>query len=373
MSKLFDSTVLGGMNLKNRFVRSATFEAMADANGACTARLVDLTMDLAKGGVGLIVTGYAYVSDIGKSRAAQSGIHTDALLDGLIELTESVHLQGGKIAMQIAHAGCNSFVDHDGGGPLGPSETKMPQGCLCRGMTKSEIRETIDDFAAAAVRVKKAGFDGIQLHGAHGYLISQFLSPFYNKRTDEYGGSLENRARFVREVLVGTKAAVGSNYPVLIKINSDDFLEGGFTPDEMIHVSAILGKEGIDGIEISGGTHLSPEAYSFSRKTGIVPEEKELYFEDAARLFKNAIGVPLILVGGIRSFDVAERVVEDGLTDYVSLCRPLIREPGLIRRWKNGDTRRATCISCNECFKPIRSGKPLYCVAEKKLRNSKKI
>ena len=244
---------------------------------------------------------------------------------------------------------------------------KMPQGCQCREMTKAEISETVEDFVKAAVRAKKANFDGVQLHGAHGYLISQFLSPFYNKRADEYGGSLENRAQLVLAILRSIRSALGDKFPVLIKLNSDDFLQGGFTKREMVQVAAMMETQGIDAIEVSGGTHLSPSEYSFSRKTGIVPQDEELYFPEAARLYKNKVNVPLLLVGGIRSFSVAEQIVNEGLADYVSLCRPLIREPNLIARWKYGDTRRAACISCNECFKPARAAEGVYCVAAAKL------
>jgi 2,4-dienoyl-CoA reductase-like NADH-dependent reductase (Old Yellow Enzyme family) len=233
-------------------------------------------------------------------------------------------------------------------------------------MTKAEIIGTIDDFARAALRAKRCGFDGVQLHAAHGYLLSQFLSRFYNKRTDEYGGGLENRMRVVLDTLGAVKAAVGEDFPVLIKINSDDFLKDGFNRREMVQVAAMLKKEGIHAIEISGGTHLSPDEYSFSRKTGIVPEDKELYFDEAASLYKERIKAPLMLVGGIRSYNVAERVVNEGLADYVSLCRPLIREPHLVRRWRSGDTRKAACISCNECFKPARAAEGVHCVAEAK-------
>ena len=367
MSKLFESTSINGMILKNRFVRSATFEGMAGNNGECTRRLIDLMAELARGDVGLIVTGYAYISRKGKARSGQLGVHTDELIPGLAKMTEAVHKGGGKIVMQIAHAGCNSFVMPSGEKALGPSAMKMPQGCQCREMTKAEISETVEDFVNAAVRAKKANFDGVQLHGAHGYLISQFLSPFYNKRADAYGGSLENRAQLVLAILRSIRSALGDKFPVLIKLNSDDFLEGGFTKREMVQVAAMMETQGIDAIEVSGGTHLSPTEYSFSRKTGIVPEDEELYFPEAARLYKNKVNVPLLLVGGIRSYSVAEQVVNEGLADYVSLCRPLIREPNLIGRWKSGDTRRAACISCNECFKPVRAAEGVYCIAAAKL------
>ena len=368
MSTLFENTTINNMPLKNRFIRSATFEAMADYDGACQPELTDLFVELVKGDVGLIMTGFAYVNRIGQSRPVQTGIHSDDLIPSLTELTSAVHKEGGKIVMQIMHAGCNSFTVPEGEKALGASPIKMPHGVEGRAMTKAEISETIEDFVNAAVRTKKSGFDGVQLHAAHGYLLSQFLSPFYNKRTDDYGGRLENRARLVLEILKGIRSAVGSGYPVMIKINSEDFLEVGFTRSEMIQVALMLEAEGIDAIEVSGGTHLSPAEYSFSRKTGIVPEEQELYFAEAARLCKEKLKVPLMLVGGIRSYGVAKRVIDENLADYVSLCRPLIREPHLIRRWQAGDTQKAACISCNECFTPVRSDKGIYCVAEAKLR-----
>ena len=365
MSKLFETTTLNGMTLKNRFVRSATLEGMADEDGACKPDLISLTTELVRGGVGLIITGYAYVSRVGKCRHAQTGIYTDGLIPGLSRLTGAVHQEGGKIVMQIVHAGCYSHVTPQGEKALGASAMTMPYGCECREMTAEEISKTIEDFVDAAVRIKCAGFDGVQLHGAHGYLISQFLSPYYNRRTDAYGGSLDNRARFALEILRGIRSRVGDDYPVMIKMNSADFLENGFTEAEMVQVAAWLEAEGIDAIEISGGTHLSPEKYSFSRK-GIVSEDKELYFQDAAALCKEKIKTPLILVGGIRSFGVADRAIGQGLADYIALCRPLIREPHLIRRWQSGDARRATCISCNECFEPVRAGMGVYCLAEAK-------
>lgn len=368
MSELFESTAINGLSLKNRFVRSATFEAMADDNGGSKPELVNLLVELARGGVGLIITGFTFVNLIGRSRPGQTGINADGLIPSFTELTTAVHKEGGKIVMQIMHAGCNSFTIPQGEYALGPSTMKMPERCRCRAMTKAEISQTVSDFVAAAVRVKKSGFDGMQLHGAHGYLLSQFLSPFFNKRTDEYGGSLENRARIVLECVSGIRSAVGKDYPILIKINADDYLDGGFSNNEMVQLSAMLETEGIDAIELSGGTHFSPAQYLFSRKTGIVSEDKELYFAEAARLYREKIKVPLMLVGGIRSYSVAERVIKEGLADYVSLCRPLIREPDLIYRWQNGDTGRAACISCNECFAPVRSGQGVYCVAAAKVR-----
>jgi len=368
MSELFQSTSIDGLTLKNRFVRSATFEGMANLDGSCTPRLTDLMGELARGSVGLIISSHAYVNQQGQAGLRQLGVYRDELIPGLAQMTEAVHKEGGKIVIQLAHAGCNASVALTGKQALGPSAMETSRAGLCREMTKAEILQAIEDFKKAAVRAEQSGFDGVQLHAAHGYLLSQFLSPFYNHRTDEYGGSIENRARIAVAVLREVKAAVGGRFAVLIKMNSDDYLEGGFTRTEMVQVAAMLEKEGIDAIELSGGTHLSPKEYSFSRTTGVVSEDKEVYYREAAKLYKDDISVPLVLVGGIRSYTVAEQLMDDGLADFISLCRPLIREPHLVRRWQSGDTSRASCISCNQCFKPARAGKGIYCVAEETLR-----
>jgi len=371
MSKLFESASIGGLTLKNRVVRSATFEGMANIDGSCTARLIDLMAELARGGVGLIISSHAYVNQQGQRGPRQLGVYRDGLIPGLARMTEAVHKEGGKIVLQLAHAGCYANVALTGKEALGPSAMETSAAGLCREMTTEEILQAIGDFKKAAVRAEKSGFDGVQIHAAHGYLLSQFLSPVYNHRTDEYGGSIENRARIVLAVLRELKSVAAGEFAVLIKMNSDDYVEGGFTRTEMVQVAAMLEKEGIDAIELSGGTHLSPEEYSFSRVTGVVSEDREVYYREAAKLYKDSISVPLMLVGGIRSYTVAERLLEDGLADFISLCRPLIREPHLVRRWQSGDTSRARCISCNQCFKPARAGKGVYCVTEELLRRKR--
>ena len=368
MPGLFDATSIKNLRLANRFVRSATYEGMADTkDGSCSPRLIELMADLARGEVGLIISGHAYVNRAGQARPGQMGAYSDDLMPGLARMAEAVHASSGKIAMQIAHAGCHSFAVPPGERALGPSEKEIPNIGTCRAMTAEEISKTVEDFGKAAARAKRAGFDAVQIHSAHGYFLSEFLSPFYNKRTDRYGGVLENRARIVLEVFRAVRSAVGKDFPVLIKINSDDYVEDGFNRTEMVQVAAMLEKEGIDAIEMSGGTHLTAEEYSFSRVTPKAPEEKEAYFAEAAKLYKEKVRVPLMLVGGIRSLSVAEKIVKDGLADYVSLCRPLVREPHLVRRWRSGDTRKATCVSCNQCFKPARTAEGIYCLVEEKL------
>jgi len=357
------------MTLANRFVRSATWNGMADKEGFSTKEIDALLVELARGKVGLIISGHAYINREGQAGPGQLGVYSDRHIDGLSRMTEAVHNAGGKIVVQLAHAGCHADVSLTGTEPLGPSAMKNEKRPFCRAMTEHEIGRVISDFGYAAIRAREAGFDGIQLHAAHSYLMSQFLSPFYNKREDGYGGSIENRARIVVEVLSRVKSEVGADYPVMIKMNSEDFVDGGFSVDEMLQTSAMLEKAGIDVIELSGGTRYSGK-YGAVRQNTPKTEEEEVYYLQAAQRYKKHIKVPLMLVGGIRSYEVAERLVAEGVTDYISLSRPLIREPHLIERWEAGDMRKATCVSCNLCMRTAREEDRLYCVVESNL-NSK--
>lgn len=364
VKKLFYKTKINHMELKNRFVRSATWEGLANSDGSCSGELADLMLELAKGQVGLIITSHACVTQNGQAGIKQLGIYSDQLISSYIEMVEKVHREGSKIIMQIAHAGGRAPIQLIKSQPFGPSSLEIKNFMTCREMTKSEIFQIIEDFKNAAVRAKKAGFDGVQIHAAHGYLLSQFLSSFFNKRKDGYGGSIENRARLILEIFQAIRSELGKQFAVLIKLNSEDFIEAGFTQSEMVQVSEMLESAGIDAIELSGGISLGLSKYFSSRVGEIDSKEDEAYYHDAAKLYKEKISVPLILVGGIRSYELAKELVEKELVDYISLSRPLIREPDLIKRWKRGNTERAVCISCNKCFEPIRAGKGIYCVIE---------
>jgi 2,4-dienoyl-CoA reductase-like NADH-dependent reductase (Old Yellow Enzyme family) len=364
MTKLFETSQIKSMTLANRFARSATWEGMAADDGSCTPKLIELVKRLAEGGVGLIITGFAFVTREGRAAPWQMGAADDAYLAGLKEMSDAVHRAKGKIALQIAHGGCYSPIQLTGREALAPSTHEAGVIPACREMTVAEIGRVVAAFGESALLAKKAGFDGVQIHAAHGYLLSQFLSPFFNKRKDAYGGSIENRARIVIETLQSVRRAVGDEYPVLIKINSEDFVAGGLTVDEMLHVAAQLERGGIDAIEMSGGTVYASGAFSAIRTGAFDTPEKEVFYREAATRYKECINVPLMLVGGIRSFAVAEKLVSDGSADYISLSRPLIREPDLVNRWKSGDLRKATCISDNACFGPTLKGEGLHCVRE---------
>jgi 2,4-dienoyl-CoA reductase-like NADH-dependent reductase (Old Yellow Enzyme family) len=365
MSKIFEKTAIGSMELANRFVRSATWEGLAGTDGTCSQGLIDVTAGLAEGGVGMIITGHAYVSPEGQAGPWQIGVHSDAMLPGLTRMAAAVHHGGGKLALQIAHAGCYGFASGSGIEAVGPSPGIAGKTPSCRELTQAEIDAICAAFGKAAGRAKAAGFDAVQIHAAHGYLLSEFLSPFFNQRTDEYGGCIENRARIVLEVLESVRNAVGQEYPVLIKLNSQDFIDGGLSVDDMLAIAALLEQAGVDAVEMSGGTIYASGEYSAIRSGVLARAEDEVYYRHAAARFKAALSVPLMLVGGIRSLEVAEALVGAGVADYISLCRPLIREPGLIKRWASGDRRKAGCLSENACFGPLMKGEGLCCPIKK--------
>ena len=275
MRIMFEASEINGLQLSNRFVRSATWEGMATESGECTSKLIDLMAGLAGGGVGLIISGHTYVSPEGQAGPWQLGVYRDDLLPGLETMTKAVHEKGGKIVMQLAHAGYFSFAKLTGRTPMAPSHVEGFAKGPRQEMTLEDIQNVVKAFGAAAKRAQCAGFDGVQIHSAHGYLLSQFLSPAFNKRKDQYGGDIRNRARALVEVLRSIRDTVGNNYPVLVKINCRDFIENGLTLEDSLQVGAMLEENGIDAIELSGGVlvggKLSPS------RMGIKTDDKEAY------------------------------------------------------------------------------------------------
>lgn len=366
MGKAFERIEIKSMELRNRFVRSATWEGLATDDGACTPRLVEMMAELAKGEVGLIITGHAYVQKVGQASFKQLGIYDDHLVNSLLEMASAVHKNGGKIVLQLSHAGFFANPDLTGMTPIAPSQIEGIATVPRKEMTVSDIKSVMEAFIQAAHRAKRAGFDGIEIHAAHGYLLSQFISPFFNKRNDSYGGSLLNRARALREVVQSIKRAIGEDFPILVKMNSEDFVEGGLSVKDSVSIGALLQESGVHAIEVSGGTSISGKEISI--RTGIHQPGDEAYFKEATRAFKQSLQIPIILVGGIRSLEVAENLLQEGFADLISMSRPFIREPDLIRRWASGDQRKAACISDNQCFIPGASGAGIYCVVDRKRR-----
>jgi 2,4-dienoyl-CoA reductase-like NADH-dependent reductase (Old Yellow Enzyme family) len=361
---LFDPVRIGSLTLKNRLMRSATWEGMCDDSGAVTQQLIDCYRELAAGGVGLIVSGYSFVRADGKQLPGKMGLHDDAMLAGLGRLCDAVHQQGGHLFCQLVHAGGQTSSKVIGKQPLAPSAVEFPSFSETpRAMTSAEIDAVVEAFATAAARAKAAGFDGVQLHGAHGYLVNQFLSPLTNRRDDAYGGSLENRMRFLLRIVVAVRSSVGGGFPVTIKLTASDNLDGGFSVDEAVSVAAEIVAAGIDAIEVSAGTPASAERGPV--RQNILSPQQEAYNAAPARRIKEAVEVPVALVGGLRSGDLLTRLLRQSVADQFAFSRPLIRQPDLPRLLREDDGYVATCTSCNGCFRPGLKGDGIYCVLDR--------
>lgn len=350
---LYAPGTLGPIRSPNRIVRSATWEGLADDSGAVTPALVDVYAKLADGGVGLVITGHTYVTAAGRAAPWQMGVHTDAMLPGLRQVAGAIRSGGAAAVLQLAHGGCN-VVPQQGEQAEGPSGGQGDFGAACREMSLQDIRRVTLDFAKGAVRGKQAGFNGVQVHAAHGYLLSQFLTPAVNKRSDRYGGNLEGRARMLLETVQLVRDAVGDDFGVLVKLNVEDFRDNGLTLEESLEVADQLQEAGMDGLELSGGTPAT-----LRRKPR--PDNAPYYLEQAL-LFRERLSVPVILTGGVRSQAVAADCLARGAADYVGLSRALIHEPGLPNIWREHRPTRGECISCNECMQAALQGRGLECI-----------
>ena len=389
MSALFASKTIGKAEIKNRFVHSATYECMADSKGEVTDKLIKRYSKLAKGGVGLIIPGYCFVSPNGRAMNFQTGIHNDTMIEGLRKLVDVVHTDGSKITFQLVHSGRQTAKDTIGQTQLAPSKGSMDTIYMARPkkMSEDEIQEVITAFGSAASRAKKAGADGVQVHAAHGYLVNQFLSPFFNKRSDSWGGSDENRFRFIKKVILEIKKNISDNMMLLVKLNTQDFTpKAGITLELTERYAAWLAELPIDGLEVSCGT-LSYSMFNMVR--GDVPTEEiitnfpwwrkkigkimltkmegkfdleEGYNLEAAKLIKPAIGdIPLMVVGGMRKVNHMEEVIENGWADFISMSRPFIREPNIVNKFKDGKADAVSCVSCNKCFAGVANYLPVAC------------
>ncbi len=387
MSLVFTQHKIGKLEVKNRFVHSATFECMASETGEVTEALIKRYRRLAQGDIGLITPGYMFIDPRGQAFKFQIGIHRDEMIDGLKELVGAVHQNGGKIMFQIAHGGRQVPKKLIGDAPLAPSSKGRDPVSLnkARKMGEPDIREVIQAFADAAGRAAEAGADAIQLHCAHGYLINEFLSPFFNDRRDDWGGSDERRFRFLREIILAAKKSVPDDMPILVKLNTNDYTpKKGITPELAKKYVEWLVDLSIDGVELSCGTY-----YTFHTVRGDIPLKElahglprwmrpiaklqfkklathckfeEAYNLGAAKVIKPVLGdIPLLLVGGLRRLSQIEALIEENSADFISMSRPFNREPSLVKRFKGGKATEASCISCNKCFAAIFNEIPLHC------------
>jgi len=368
MSILFDSAKIRDLPLQNLFVRSATYDGLAEKNGTVSQEQLRMFKELAWGGVGLIITGITYVHPSGQISVFQNSLSSDDCIPGFRNLAETVHRGGARIAVQLFHAGretAKTFKPQRKQA-IAPSLVSDDPNFQAphRAMTEGEIWEIIRGFGDAARRAREAGLDAVQLHAAHAYLLSQFLSPFTNRRADSWGGSLENRLRLHREIYRDIRAKVGEDYPVLVKIGVQDGFPEGLEFHEGKRAAQYLAEWGFDALEISSG--LRGRGYENSEfRPGINQLDREAYFRDWCGDIRRSVNVPVMMVGGLRTFELMEEVVQNQEADFISLCRPLIREPGIINEWKNKDRHRATCISCNKCFDALLKGEGLHCAIKK--------
>ncbi|GAB4282967.1 MAG: NADH:flavin oxidoreductase [Deferrisomatales bacterium] len=366
MYEIFEPVAIGPLTARNRIVRSATWLGLAEPRGEVTEPLVARYAELARGGAGVVVTGYASVSPEGRQMPRMLGAHDDAFVPGLRRLAEAIRGAGAVAVLQLVHAGGQTRSDWIGGrSPVAPSFLDHPQYPETpRELTFEEIQRIVADFGRAARRGREAGFDAVQLHGAHGYLINQFLSPSTNQRSDRYGGTLRRRFGFLQEVMAAVQGAVGLGFPVGVKLNGEDFVPGGLTRDEAAQVAEWLALRGASWIEVSGGTPASGALGP--ARAGVEPGRGEAYFRDLAAAVKRRVSCPVALVGGLRSLRTLEDLLLEGVADLFSLSRPLIWEPDLPNRWAAGDAAPARCISCNGCFAPGREGRGVTCVVREK-------
>ena len=389
MSILFEEKKIGKVLVKNRYVHSATYESMADIQGKVTDKLINRYRRLAKGGVGLIIPGYCFVMENGRSMKYQTGLHNDEMIDGLQKLVDTVHGEGSKLVFQLMHSGRQTSKDTIGQTQIAPSKGPMDTIYMAkpREMSEGEIKEIISAFGAAANRAKISGADGVQIHAAHGYLVNQFLSPFFNKRNDSWGGSDKNRFKFLKEVVFEVKKNISDTMALIVKLNTNDFTpKTGITIQLAKKYSEWMLDLPIDGIEVSCGT-LSYSMFNMVR--GDVPTNEltinfplwrkiigkmmlkkmegkfdleDGYNVEAAKTMKPGIGeIPLMVVGGMRSLTHMEEVIENGIADFISMCRPFIKDPNVVDKFKNKEIERVSCVSCNKCFAGVANNLPVAC------------
>jgi 2,4-dienoyl-CoA reductase-like NADH-dependent reductase (Old Yellow Enzyme family) len=342
MHKIFTPFKINKMKLSNRFVRSATVDNLGEG-GLVTDAQENLYRNLAKGDIGMIISCGIFPSKDGHAAIGQVGAHKDECIPSLNRLVKVVHEQDGKIAAQILHGGFRCREEISGFQPVGPSAMIDPEtGKEIRVLTSDDIYGLIESFGQAARRLIEAGFDAIQLHGAHGWLLSAFLSPAMNRREDEWGGSMENRLRIIRLIYEAIRKVAGPDYPLLIKLGINDYHPEGKTLSEGIEIARILESCGMDAIEISEG--FEKERGHHIRKDAIHP-----YYLNECREARKVLSLPLILVGGMRDLSDMKSVLDEGIADAVSMCRPFINDPSVIIKFQQGIADSSNCISCNKC------------------------
>lgn len=359
MSKLlFEPINVGKMKLKNRISMPPMATNFSTTEGELTPRQIKYYEERAKGGVGLIVTESCYIHPGGKGGPTRLGLWSDKHISGFQKLADTVHKYDVKIIPQIHHAGHLSKPGFIGEYPVSSSSVPSPAyGVIPRCLTEKEIGELVTMFGETARRAKEAGLDGVEIHAAHGYLLNQFLSPLFNKRTDKYGGHLANRMRFLLEVIERVRNVVGNDFPIVVRYIGDEFVEGGLTTDDTTIIAKVLEKTGVNALDISGAVTVSGEMMV---PPAAIPQGCLVHLAEA---IKKVVSIPVFTVGRIREMGMAEEILQSNKADIVHIGRPLMADPELPKKWAEGrldEVRR--CISCNEgCTSRMFKGLDITC------------
>lgn len=336
-----------GLTLPNRLVKAAMSENLADEDGAPTDALIRLYERFGEGGAGMLLSGNVIIAPGGRTETHNVVVEDDRHLPQLRRWAEAAQAGGAKLFMQVSHAGRQTpkMVTAD---PVSPSDVKLVgmAGLFARprALTPEEIEGLVQRYANTARVAKAAGFAGVQLHGAHGYLISQFLSPRTNLRDDAWGGDLPGRMRFLLQIVERTRAAVGPSFPIAVKLNSADFQKGGFSLEDSMAVAKALQAAGIDLLEISGGSYESPKMMGDGAQKRESTRRREAFFFEYAEKMREAVDLPLMLTGGFRSAAAMADALASGAIDLVGIARPLALEPDLAGKLLSGEAEAARAI-----------------------------
>jgi len=375
----FAPAKLGPLTLRNRVIKAATFEGVTP-DALVTRELIDYHLRPCRGGVGMTTVAYLAVTPDGRTHKECIWLREEAL-PGLAQLADEVHETGAAIAAQIGHAGPVANARSNGAPSLAPSKSFSPASMkMIREASADDLRRVRAAYADGAVLLERAGFDSIEIHLGHNYLLSAFLAPALNKRTDDLGGSIENRARYPREVVQAVKAAVGDGVAVTVRLNMVDAIKGGLKIDESLQVARMLEADGcVDALELTGGSSFGNPMFLFRGDAPVAdlaatlpplvrfgfkrfgdklmksyPFE-EAFFLESARRFRDEVDVPLILLGGINRLDTIQNALDEGFA-FVAMGRALLHEPELVNRMAGGTQLAGDCIHCNKCMPSIYSG-----------------
>ncbi len=357
MARLFDPITINTLRLENRIIMPCLDPGFAGEGGIVNSRLVHYFLRRARGGVAFIMVGPAVIDPLGAGGKFEYRLYRDDVLDGLRDLAEAIHRLGVPVGLQLHHAGRQANPALISGTPVAPSAIMCPvRRSIPRALAIPEIEEIVIKYGDAAQRAKEAGFDAVEIHGSHGYLIAEFLSPFSNGRTDRYGGSIENRSRFATEVVHEVRARVGKDFPIFFRIPGSEHVPGGLSEAETPLIASIMEKAGVDAIDVSAGNYRSAE---WIVPPMTLPQGCNV---DAAAKIKERVGIPVIVAGRINNPGLAERVLQEGKADVIAMARGLVADPDLPLKAREGKASEIRpCIACNTCIDRLFQDMDILC------------